>query len=68
MSDHGDGPGATAAELAGIYDAMTTVVESDEPTTFTDDVLFAAATRLVRALTTKLAAAEHIRGGRPPTT
>lgn len=63
MSDSVTGP--TPGDLAGIYDAMAVDAEGDEATTFTNDHLFEAATRLVNALAAKLAAAEHIRGSRP---
>ena len=72
MSDHDTEPAApvpeadsvTSGGLADIYNAMAVVVENDVPTTFTDDRLFEATTRLADALTTKLVAARHIRGTR----
>jgi hypothetical protein len=51
-------------ELARLYRKLADHAASDEATTYTDDGLFAATTRLSEALAANVGAASHIRGAR----
>lgn len=55
----------TSAERAAFYGEIAVEAEASPPTTFTDDAVFAATTRLVDVLTARLLAAAHIREARP---
>jgi hypothetical protein len=54
-----------SAERAAIYVEVAVEAESSPATTFTDDAVYAATTRLVEVLTARLLAAAHIREARP---
>ena len=55
----------TSADRAEFYGEITTEAKAQPGTTFTDDAVFDATTRLVEVLTAQLLAASHIRATRP---
>ena len=67
-ADHGDASDdlGTSSERAETYDMLKAEAEAQPATTFTDDAVYDATTRLVEALTAQLLNAAHIRTPRPP--
>jgi len=55
----------SSAERAAFYEEVAVEAEASPATTFTDDAVYAATSRLVDVLTARLLAAAHIREGRP---